>query len=114
MRTYKNFLPISLFFIILILSVGIYLKFANQETGGFTYSKTGNAGTLSLNGNNIIFIGVIILILWFLFFITRNTDNWKSTYEDNTILQDLIEKKRREKEHREKKRRENKSRKNKR
>jgi len=111
MRTYKITLLVTLFSSIIILAVGTYLKFTNEETGGFTYSKTGISGTLSLNGNNIIFIGIAFLILSFLGLVTREKDKnkyWKFTNEDTTILKDLREKDRRERKRRAKKSRKNK------
>jgi len=65
MKVYKTLFFITLIAGLSIFSIGVYLKFANLYSDGYTTGRLGNIHHGMITGFSGMFLGVLILLLSF-------------------------------------------------
>ncbi|MCA1967347.1 MAG: hypothetical protein LDL23_11970 [Flavobacterium sp.] len=76
----KILYKVSFFIAIVVLIIGIVMKFFNSSTNGFSFSKTGSLYSGTIDGNGLILLGFLLLI--FSFWACKDY----STIERNKVL----------------------------
>ena len=66
MNKFKNLFYLLFFTGILIFLLGLYMKFNEIVSSGFTYSKYGKSGIEEINGDSTIAISIFVIIISFI------------------------------------------------
>ena len=61
----KILYKVSFYIAIVVLIIGIVMKFLDSSTNGFSFSKTGSLYSGTIDGNGLILLGFLLLIFSF-------------------------------------------------
>lgn len=61
----KSLYKLSFYIAIVVLTIGIVMKFFTSSTHGFSFSKTGSLYSGTIDGNGLILLGFLLFIFSF-------------------------------------------------